>query len=131
MEQHRSRLQQLRDGLVSLHLVLVRSEQADYELTVEKVGSAGQWLQLLLGEPRFAWLRELSGLIVQIDETLAAREPLAGCEAERLLGEAQRLLRPDEGGLGFRRHYFEAMQRDPAVILAHAQMGRVLSRLAG
>jgi hypothetical protein len=36
-----------------------------------------------------------------------------------LLKEAPRLLLPSETGSGFSKHYFEAIQRDPDVVLAH------------
>jgi hypothetical protein len=36
---------------------------------------------------------------------------------------------PEETGTGFARKYFEALQRDPDVVLAHAQMLKVVAAL--
>lgn len=129
MENVRQRLKDLRNGLLTLHKSLLQSEQRDYELTVERVNSPGHWLRLLIDDPRFAWLRELSALIVRIDEVLDAKEPLEGREADALVKEARVLLRPAEGARGFGGRYWEAMQRDPGVILAHAEMNKVLAQL--
>ena len=48
-----------------------------------------------------------------------------GRRAEELLKEAKDLLRPNEEGEGFGRHYFIAMQRDPDVLLAHAAVAKL------
>jgi hypothetical protein len=129
MEKDRGRLKNLRNGLLTLHTSLLRSEQQDYELTVERVNSPGHWLHLLIEDPRFAWLRELSALIVRIDEVLDAKEPLESGEADALVKETRLLLRPVDGGRGFGGRYYEAMQRDPDAILAHAEMNKVLAQL--
>jgi len=129
MERTRKRLKDLRNGLLTLHKSLMQSEQSDYELTVERVSSAGHWLRLLIDDPRFAWLRELSALIVRIDEVLDAKQPLESGEADALVKETRLLLRPAEGGRGFGARYYEAMQRDPGVILAHSDMNKVLAQL--
>ena len=50
-------------------------------------------------------------------------------DAERLIAQARELLAPNETGTGFAKRYFEALQRDPDVVLAHARMRKVLSSL--
>jgi len=69
------RLTQLRNGLLGLHKTLLDSERARYERDVERISSSGQLLNLVLYDPWFAWLHELSELVVLIDETLDAKEP--------------------------------------------------------
>lgn len=123
------RLTDLRNGLLQLHKTLMESERSTYEHDVERVTSKNQMLSLLLHDPWFAWLRELSALVVLIDETLDAREPATGEDAGRLIEQSRRLLLPDEMGSGFARRYFEALQRDPDVVLAHAQMMKVFAGL--
>jgi len=39
------------------------------------------------------------------------------------------LLAPDEMGTGYPRRYFEALQRDPDVVLAHGRMRKLLTSL--
>jgi hypothetical protein len=127
-ETHR-RLTDLRNGLLQLHKTLMESERSTYERDIERVTSSNHMLSLLLHDPWFAWLRELSELVVMIDETLDAREPATIEDAARLITQSKRLLVPDETGTGFARKYFEALQRDPDVVLAHAQMLKVVAAL--
>jgi hypothetical protein len=124
-----ARLKNLRNGLLRLHKSVLDSERAAYERDVERITSPGQYLDLVLNDPWFVWLRELSQFIVLIDERLDLDEPASDSDAARLIAEARELLTPAENGSGFRRHYFEALQRDPAVVLAHRDMMRVFAGL--
>jgi hypothetical protein len=123
------RLTQLRNGLLQLHKTLLDSESARYERDVERITSRGQWLSLVLNDPWFAWLHELSELVVLIDETLAAKEPPTVAEGDRLMAQARTLLTPAENGRGFRREYFEALQRDPDVVIAHGVAVKLFANL--
>ena len=123
------RLKDLRDGLLGLHKTLLDSETARYERDIARINSSGELLKLVLYDPWFAWLHELSEFVVLIDETLDAEEPPAGIEAERLIAQAWELLAPDEMGTGYSRRYFEALQRDPDVVLAHGRMRKLLTSL--
>src|SRR5579859_526808 len=118
------RLAGLRGPLLRLHKALVESERIEYEKTIGKIQSPNHFLQLLTTDPWFAWLSPLSQLIVSIDEVLDAEEPPTGPDIEALLKETARLLTPSETGSGFSKHYFEAMQRDPDVVLAHGAVVR-------
>ena len=124
-----ARLKDLRNGLLRLHKSVLDSERAAYERDVERITSAGQYLELVLNDPWFVWLRELSQFIVLIDERLDLDEPASDSDAGRLISQARELLTPAENGSGFRRRYFEALQRDPAVVLAHRDMMRVFAGL--
>ena len=120
---------QLREALLKLHKTLLDSESARYERDVERIQSRGQWLGLVLNDPWFAWLHELSELIVLIDETLDSKEPAGAADADRLITQARALLTPAEAGDGFRRQYFEALQRDPDVVIAHGAAMKVFGGL--
>jgi len=114
-----ARLAGLRAPLLKLHKALVDSERIEYEKTIGKIKSPNHFLQLLTTDPWFAWLSPLSQLIVSIDEALDEKEPLTSGAIEALIQQTARLLQPTETGSGFSKHYFEAMQRDPDVVLAH------------
>ena len=126
----RDLLAALRNGLLKLHKTLLDSERARYDHDVQRVNSSGQLLNLVLHDPFFAWLHELSELIVLIDEIMDDQEPVTPAEATRLLGQARTLLTPAETGAGFRRQYFDALQRDPDVVIAHGAAMRVLGSLS-
>jgi|SRR5579862_6623492 len=129
VERARHQLKDLRDGLLRLHKVALDSERGTYERDVERIRSSGHFLELVLHDPWFSWLHELSELIVLIDETLDAPIAPEASDAERLKRQARLLLMPVEGGSGFAGRYFEALQRDPAVVLAHGEMMRVFAGL--
>jgi hypothetical protein len=130
MADARSLLTGLRNGLLKLHKTLLDSERARYDHDVQRIVSSGQLLNLVLHDPFFAWLHELSELIVLIDETLDADEPATAAEATRLLAQTRTLLTPVESGDGFRGQYFDALQRDPDVVIAHGAAVQVLANLA-
>jgi len=118
----RQRLTDLRLALLKLHKALVDSERVGYEKTMGKIQSANHFLQLLTNDPWFAWLHPLSQLIVAMDEALDAEEPLTVDKVEALVQQSQLLLVAAENNDGFSGHYFEAMQRDPDVVLMHAEV---------
>jgi hypothetical protein len=126
----RQRLTDLRNGLLRLHKVLLDSERAVYDRDVQRIRSSAQFLELVLHDAWFAWLRELSQFLVWIDERLAAEEPAESDEAELLVRQARALLTPDENGTGFEKNYFQALQRDPNVVLAHAEMIKTFASLS-
>lgn len=126
----RSLLTDLRHILLKHHKTLLDSERARYEHDVDRIKSSGQLLNLLLHDPFFAWLHELSELIVMIDETLDADEPPTAADAARLLAQARTLLSPAETGQGFRRQYFDALQRNPDVVIAHGAAVKALGSLS-
>lgn len=126
----RERLMEMRNGLLKLHKTLLDSERAVYERDVARISSTGQYLNLVLDDPWFAWLHELSQFIVLVDETLDFEDPATEADAERLIARARELVSPSENGSIFARRYFEAMQRDPGVVLAHRDMMRVFASLS-
>ena len=130
MSDFRTRLRTVRDGLLRLHKSLLELERAAYERDVAPITGMGQYLNLVMDDPAFRWLRELSAFIVMIDEALAQKAPPATPEdAERLIAQARGLLIPAEEGTGFARRYFDIMQREPAAVLAHRDMLQVMNGL--
>src|SRR3989442_15715782 len=83
-------LGELRNKLLHLHKILLEMERADYERVSGRLNS-GELLQLVINHPQFAWLRQISALVVQIDETLDADEPATPDEVQNLLGQTRSL----------------------------------------
>ena len=129
VDRTRERLTHLRNGMLRLHKLLLDSEKSAYEHDVERITTTGQYLNLVLNDPWFAWLRDLSQFVVLIDETLDQEEPVTASDADRLIVRGRELVSPSENGNGFGRKYWEAMQRDPAVVLAHRDMIQVFAEL--
>lgn len=117
-------LLELRDALLHLHKVLLDSERVVYEKEIGPINSPNHFFQLLTNDPWFAWLRPISQLIVAIDEALDTEEPLTTQNVDTLMSQSVFLLIPAESGGEFGERYVAALQRDPRVVLAHAQVAK-------
>ena len=125
----RGKLIELRGKLLDLHKVLLDDARAAYEMDRGSVGSVGNLLQLVINDPWFAWLHALSGLIVRIDEAVGREGGPIRVDATALTDQVEQLLTASEEGDGFPRRYFEALQRQPVVVLAHADVRRALKAM--
>jgi hypothetical protein len=123
LDQARQRLTELRQILLTLHKALLDSERTAYELAHGAIPSAGAFLQLLINDPWFQWLRPITTLLVEIDEALGAKKPPpAARDLERLIVDTRALLSPSREANGFWKRYSGALQRDPGVSLLHTRM---------
>lgn len=124
----RQRLVQVRETLLALHKSLLDSERTSYEMVHGPIASPGVFLQLLINDNRFAWLRPITTLVVQIDETLAAKNPPATArDFERLVDDTRALLSPSREGNGFWDRYRAVVKRDPGVAVMHEQIEKQLA----
>ena len=124
-QESRQHLDDVRRGLLRVHKALLDDARIRYEREQGRIEGSGALLQLVLNDPWFAWLHPLSGLVVQIDEILAADEPTVA-DGETLLNQARSLIRPDANGEGFQRRYHRAIQDVPDVLIAHVALGKHL-----
>jgi hypothetical protein len=126
----RESLKQLRQGLLSLHKLLLDLERRDYERARGRISNSYEFLQLVLKDPWFDWLHRLSELIVQIDEALDVHSetPATEADASALIERAKTLLAPAETGSEFQKNYFLALQQSPDVVLLHSQVMKLLGR---
>lgn len=126
-ENTRARLRELRGHLLRLHKLLLDGERDAYEREHGRV-AAGEMLQLVINDARFAWLRRLSELIVSADEILYAKdEPATDADALAVVSQARALLTPVDDTTDFAVKYRAALQSDPSVVVAHAEVARVLA----
>ena len=99
-------------------------EREMYEGIHGKV-NATDFLNLLLEDEDFAWLRQFSMLIVEIDEMFALK---AGVTAELVEVNLKKIMqlvemtKPDEY---FRAKYQFALQRDPNAAGLHSQLKKI------
>jgi hypothetical protein len=120
----RQLLIELHGALLKLHKALLDSEKILYEKNVGPIQSPNHFFQLLTSDPYFAWLRPVSQLIVAIDETLDAKQPLTHLDLDAIMNRAVFLLVPAKMGGEFGERYVAALQRDPRVVLSHAQVAK-------
>jgi hypothetical protein len=114
-----SYVDQLRRALLRLHKALLDDERVSYERVYGRIASNGEFLQLVLSHAWFAWLRPLSELIAKFDELVEEDESPDGPDTATLIASIRTLLTPSEEGTGFGKHYYDALQREPDVVLAH------------
>lgn len=119
-------LRDLRNKLLHLHKLLLDTERIAYEQVRGRV-SSGELLQLVISHEQFAWLHRISELVVQIDEMLQADEPVSLDDVQNLIAHTRTLLVPSEVGNAFERKYYNALQREPSVVLAHAEVSELLA----
>jgi hypothetical protein len=129
----RQQLQQLVQTLEELHRLLIELARRDYETAHGTVGAV-QLLQLLVGDPFFAWMRPLSALIASVSELLDERQ--AGVSRGEVVGIVTALdelftLPPGVGdapppGRYFASRYLALLQESPEVAIAHARVRQTL-----
>lgn len=121
----RQHLREVRIALLRLHKALIDAERVAFERRNGPMTS-GAFLQALLGDPFFAWLRPFSTLIVQMDEVLATREPVSEAQAQEFRGQVLALIAAPEGASAERR--YEVVQHsDPGALAAHLELVRRLA----
>jgi hypothetical protein len=118
----RQQLIDIRNELLKLHKALLDSERAVYEKDHGRIESPGAFLQLLLGDPWFSWLKPVTDLVVQIDETLSARDLANRDDFRRLIAQTQELLDPEVDENGFFERYNYVVSRDVDVAFLHVQV---------
>ncbi len=125
-DQSRELLNNLRDLLLDQHKLLLDRERAEYEKTNEPIAGPGPFLTLVLSDPHFAWLKQISTLIVEIDEALSRRSKAGQPDAEALTAQARDLLRPREHGTDFQKRYYQAIQESPDIVILQCRMESLL-----
>ena len=125
-EKTRQQFVNVRTVLLRLHKTLLEFERQAYERGHGRINNSYEFLQLVMSDPWFAWLRQLSELIVEMDELLAAREAPSESTAVALMEQSRILLTPAESGSEFQRKYFTATQQSPEVVVAHSEFAKVL-----
>ena len=120
----RAHLDDLFQALLRLHRALLDDERVSYERVHGRIPSNGAFLQLVLGDAWFAWLRPLSQLMAKLDEL--GEKSSDGLDTAPLVASIRTLLTPTEEGEGFGRQYHDALQRGPDVVLAHAAVRALL-----
>lgn len=102
-------IKQARNRFLRLHKVLMDWDRTRYEAQ-HGPQTAGKFLEMLLSEPRFEWLRVLSMLIVRIDEAFDLDD---GVSMEMLEGFRQEIrdIFDDDSGeyTDFRDRFNEAL----------------------
>jgi hypothetical protein len=124
-----ARLATVRDSLAGLHRALLDAERRDIERETGRLLS-GEYLQMLLHDPRFAWLRPVGRMVATLDgamhDAVKAGSDVSHDDVEQLCDQVA-------GVIGIRTQleagyrYRDLLQREPEVVLAHAALRRALT----
>ncbi|HUR98755.1 MAG TPA: hypothetical protein VMZ26_11875 [Pyrinomonadaceae bacterium] len=113
--------------MLKLHKNLLDHERAIWE-GINGTVTSGQFLNVLLEDPDFAWLRKFSTLIVEIDEVFAQKDGYAAETVELHLQKLRELISMQDEDEDFRAKYQAALQQD---VEAAARQGDLRSLLKG
>lgn len=120
-------LREVRKGLLRLHKALIDAERIAFEHERGPL-TPSQFLQALMEDAFFQWLRPYSGLIVEIDEALADRDNgLAPKQARAFVQRVAALVGPSLGVFTAAR-LDEVRSREPAVQFIHIELTQSIGK---
>ena len=117
----------VREALAELHRRLVEAARIAYEKEHGRVSGPGELLRLLTQHEHFAWLRQLSELLADLD-ALAGEQPTTELGAA-VRGAAEALILAPQQAHEFWRRYSPLLQQYADVAVAHGEARRLLSAL--
>jgi hypothetical protein len=122
----RELLGKLRILLIEQHKLLLDRERAEYEKTNGAIAGPGPLLALVIEDPHFAWLKQISTLVVEIDEALSRRSEATQPVADALAAQAREVMQPREHGSDFQVRYNNAIQESPEVVILQCRIEQLL-----
>jgi len=120
-------LRSARDLLLKLHKGMIDHERGIYE-GINGPVNAGQFLNLLLDDADFAWLRRFSSLIVEIDETFDTKEAIDETLIDELIKHVRELVTLDEAEDYYRNKYEAALQQSVELVGIHGELKALLRK---
>lgn len=118
-DETRQNLKDLSKSLLRLHKVLLEGTKSDYEAKNGAINGANHYLQLVLDDPYFSWLRKFSSLVALIDEAVSPRRPANENDAQALLDEAKKLLNFEDADEDFNDKFQNALQNNSDAVVNH------------
>jgi len=114
-----------RNILLSLHKSLIDFERGRYENLHGRL-NASQFLNLLLENEEFAWLRKFSMLIVEIDEMFYLRDGISQEMVATNLSKMRQLVSMDDLDENFKAKYKNGVDNDRASADSHSRLQALL-----
>lgn len=121
----RRQLTVVREDLLRVHRALLQVERLRYEKVHGRIANNSVFLQLVIGDPWFDWLRPMGQMVLLIDERTEDKKSLLSVgEASALLNRSRELLQADPNGDAFQRLYDQALQLSPELAVLHGQVSK-------
>jgi hypothetical protein len=121
-------LRAMRMALLALHKTLLDYERLRYERTHGRIDTAGQALHLVMNDPWFAWLRPMSALVVQADETLDNDHGVSASDVAAFGAQIRDLLQGPGGGPDFQPAFQRVLQEAPEAVVAQGRLTAALAQ---
>jgi hypothetical protein len=107
--------EELRAPLLALHKAVLAAERRNVE-RVHGTMTGAEFLQLVSDPLRYGWLKPLTELVLALDEE----------DGDDVPERARELLLPPQSSTPFGRRYLSLMQREPALVMAHSALAKLL-----
>lgn len=120
-------LKEARLQLLKLHKQLVDVERENYENEYGQITS-GYFLNLLVDDKNFSWLRKFSTLIVEIDEMLDLDDGYTENMLEKQFAEMRKLLNLENADEDFKAKYQNALQNNAEIAGRHGDLKTLLAK---
>lgn len=120
------KLKNARNLLLKLHKVMLDREREVYE-GIHGPLKATEFLNVLLEDRDFDWLRKFSMLIVEIDEMFAAKDGIPAEMIDANLLKVEELIEMREHDEFFKAKYQFSLQSVPAAAALHSEIKLVLT----
>ena len=115
----------LRHNLLELHKSLIDAQRIRYERRRGRIETSGEFLGLVLNHKDFEWIRSLSALIARLDEW--AEEPHeSDAEFGGIVQALRALIQPNGPNPTFNAPYWEMVEKEPDVTVAHVKVWRLV-----
>lgn len=119
------RLDMVRNDLLRVHRGLLEAERTRYEKQHGRIANNSAFLQLVINDPWFDWLRPMGQMVLMIDErTSDKKQPLGSVEANALFEQSLELLKADAEGDAFQRLFLQSIQSSPELAVLVRQVAK-------
>jgi hypothetical protein len=115
------RLTQVREAMDQVHRRLLDAARLDWETLRGPIGGPGAFLELLMSDPFFAWLRPMTRLMADIDEATDGEEPIDQKQIDLFRARVEAILLDER--------YLHYLQISPDLVMDHAALRRALGQM--
>lgn len=116
-DETRQTLKNLSKSFLGFHKMLLDAAKDDYENQHGKIPNANVYLQLVIDDAHFAWLRKISTMMALLDEATSRRNPATETDAQVLINEAKLLVTFGDADENFNAKLQTALQNNPNAVI--------------
>lgn len=127
-QEHMETTLQLRTALMKLQKELLSHLKEGFERESGREVAPGEWLQVIMVAQRFAWLRELTSLVADID-LLTELQNITEEHASLARSEVERLFFEIDSASEFNKLYQQLMKSGAPFVISHGLLRESTSKL--